>query len=150
MQVTCNIETLNQDHEEYNQNNEDQTNSSNVPEAVEIEQSEMEIGLIPAAEATVLLVLDEQLKNKGNEDQITPGIPANCVPEAVEIESEMEIGLIPAAEASVLPVPDDQLNNKREGNEDQVTPGIPASCVSEAVEIEQSEMEIGLIPAAET
>jgi hypothetical protein len=62
----------------------------------------------------------------------------------------MEIGLIPAAEASVLPVPDDQLNNKREGNEDQVTLGIPASCVSEAVEIEQSEMEIGLIPAAET
>jgi hypothetical protein len=88
MQVTCNIETLNQDHEEYNQNNEDQTNSSNVPGAVEIEQSEMEIGLIPAAEATVLPVPDEQLKNKleGNEDQITPGIPANCVPEAVEIE----------------------------------------------------------------
>ncbi|KAG0520208.1 hypothetical protein BDA96_08G053600 [Sorghum bicolor] len=157
MQVTCNIETLNQDHEEYNQNNEDQTNSgissSNVPEAVEIEQSEMEIGLIPAAEPTVLPVPDEQLNNKleGNEDQITPGILASCVPEAVEIEqSEMEIGLIPAAEASVWPVPDEQLNNKLEGNEDQVTPGILASCVSEAVEIEQSEMEIGLIPAAET
>jgi hypothetical protein len=68
MQVTCNIETLSQDHEEYNQNNENQTTpgilSSSVPEAVGIEQSEMEIGLIPAAEASVLPVPDEQLNNK--------------------------------------------------------------------------------------
>jgi len=67
-QVTCNIEPLHQDHEEYNQNNEDQTPpgipSSSVPEAVGIEESEMEIGLIPAAEASVLPLPDEQLNNK--------------------------------------------------------------------------------------
>ena len=82
MQVTCNIEPLYQDHEEYNQNNEDQTPpgipSSSVPEAVEIEQSEMEIGLIPTAEASVLPVPDEQLNNKleGNEDNHPNDLPA--------------------------------------------------------------------------
>ncbi|XP_066356443.1 uncharacterized protein [Miscanthus floridulus] len=81
-QVTCNIEPLHQDHEEYNQNNEDQTPpgipSSSVPEAVEIEQSEMEIGLIPTAEASVLPVPDEQLNNKldGNEDNHPNDLPA--------------------------------------------------------------------------
>jgi len=82
MQVTCNIETPNQDHEEYNQNNEDQTTpgipSSSVPEAVGIEESEMEIGLIPAAEASVLPLPDEQLNNKleGNEDNHPNDLPA--------------------------------------------------------------------------
>ncbi|CAD6268296.1 unnamed protein product [Miscanthus lutarioriparius] len=82
MQVTCNIEPLYQDHEEYNQNNEDQTPpgipSSSVPEAVEIEQSEMEIGLIPTAEASVLPVPDERLNNKleGNEDNHPNDLPA--------------------------------------------------------------------------
>ena len=45
MQVTCNIETLNQDHEEFNQNNEDQTNASNVLEAVWKDQDAQEGGV---------------------------------------------------------------------------------------------------------
>jgi hypothetical protein len=68
-QATYNIETLNQHHEEYDQNNEDRTArgilASSFPEAVGIEQS----GLTPAAEAPVLPVPDGQPNSKleGNE-----------------------------------------------------------------------------------
>lgn len=67
-QATYNIEVLNQDHEEYNQNNEEQITSeipaSSVPEAEEIKLSEMAVGLIPAAKTSLLPLPDEQLSNE--------------------------------------------------------------------------------------
>uniref|UniRef100_A0A0A9CM46 Uncharacterized protein n=1 Tax=Arundo donax TaxID=35708 RepID=A0A0A9CM46_ARUDO len=71
MQLTSNIEVLNQDHEECNENNEGQITpgipASGMYEAAQIEMSEMEVGLTPAAGTSALL--DEQLNSKleGNE-----------------------------------------------------------------------------------
>ncbi|XP_062203939.1 uncharacterized protein LOC133906156 isoform X2 [Phragmites australis] len=71
MQLTSNIEAVNQDHEECNENNEDQITlgipAINMSEAAQIERLERELGLNPSAGTSALP--DEQLYTKleGNE-----------------------------------------------------------------------------------
>lgn len=79
MQATSNIEAFNHDHEESNENNEGQIApgipASNMSEDADIERSEREIGLPPAAGISALP--DEQLKHPG--DLSAPRTPEESI-----------------------------------------------------------------------